>query len=107
MVFGSRLPKFRSPLAPCLTWTAFDIIVIRMSKQTMSKREFLRHPPAGSSLKHGETLVVTDRGVPAFQVSRVGRRGKSGEDYRQEALRLWPRKARKVDTVALLRGDER
>jgi antitoxin (DNA-binding transcriptional repressor) of toxin-antitoxin stability system len=78
-----------------------------MKKNTMSKREFLRHPPAGSSLKHGETLVVTDRGTPAFQVSRVGRRGKSGEDYRREARKLWPRKGKPVNTANLLRVDER
>jgi hypothetical protein len=80
---------------------------MRMSTRSMSKREFLRHPPVGSSLKHGQTLVVTDRGTPAFQVSRVGRRGKSGEDYRRQALELSSREGKPVNTVALLRSDER
>jgi len=78
-----------------------------MSSRSMSKREFLRHPPAGSSLKHGETLVVTDRGTPAFQVSRVGRRGKTGEEYRRQAMDLESANQKPVNTVALLRGDER
>ncbi len=88
--------------------TALDGTRYRLPMPTMTKKEFYRRPAAPDSLRGGETITVTNKGKPQFEVTPVGRKGKSGEEYRSEALALFPGKRRKlIDTLAILRGDER
>lgn len=74
---------------------------------TMTKKEFYRRPAAPNSLRGSEKITVIDNGRPQFEVTAVGRSGKSGAQYHREAMEMFPGKATAFDAVKILRDDER
>lgn len=72
--------------------------------KTLTTREFFHAPGLLKSLRPGQSLVVTDKGVPAFTVTKAGeRRIKTAEDLRREARELFPGKRPMVNFTAIVK----
>src|SRR5262245_2642236 len=57
--------------------------------KTVTTREFFHTPGLVKSLQPGHSLVVTDKGAPAFTVTKAGRRRKrTRADLEREAARI-------------------
>jgi antitoxin (DNA-binding transcriptional repressor) of toxin-antitoxin stability system len=76
--------------------------------KTLTTREFLHAPGLIKALRPGQSLTVTDKGVPAFTVTKAGeRRSKTAEDLRREAREIFPEARPQVGFTALLKRDKK
>ena len=72
--------------------------------KTLTTREFFHSPGLLKSLLPGQSLTVTDKGEPAFMVTRAGqRRAKKAEDLRREAREICPNRGTKVNFTAIMK----
>jgi len=72
--------------------------------KTMTTREFFHSPGLLKSLRPGQSLTVTDKGEPAFTVTKAGkRRIKTIEDLQREAKEIFPGTRPKVNFTALMK----
>ena len=70
----------------------------------MTTREFFHSPGLVKSLRPGQSLMVTDKGEPAFTVTKAGTRPiKTAEDLRREAKEIFPGERPKVHFTAILK----
>ena len=73
--------------------------------KTLTTREFFRSPELVKSLGPGSSLVVTDKGKPAFVVTKSGQRPvKTAEDLRREAREIFPDDRPKVNFTAIMKS---
>src|SRR5207247_3764805 len=57
--------------------------------KTLTTREFFHSPGLLKSLRPGQSLTVTDKGAPAFTITKAGeRRTKTAEELRREAREI-------------------
>jgi hypothetical protein len=74
------------------------------SMKTITTREFFHAPSLIKSLQPGQSLVVTDKGNPAFTVIRAGkRRRKTRADLDREAAEICPKALPKVNFTAAIK----
>jgi len=72
--------------------------------KTMTTREFFHSPGLLKSLRPGQSLTVTDKGEPAFTVTKAGkRRIKTVEDLKREAREICPDRGFKVNFTAIMK----
>lgn len=72
--------------------------------KTLTTREFFHAPGLVKTLRPGQSLVVTDHGVPAFTVTKAGQRAtKTAEDLRREARELFPEEPLKVNFTEIIK----
>jgi hypothetical protein len=72
--------------------------------KTLTTREFFHSPGLLKSLRPGQSLTVTDKGSPAFTVTRAGqRRVKTAEDLRREAREIFPESRPRVNLTAAIK----
>jgi antitoxin (DNA-binding transcriptional repressor) of toxin-antitoxin stability system len=72
--------------------------------KTLTTRELFHAPGLLRSLRPGQSLVVTDNGVPAFTVTKAGKRTpKTAEDLRREARQMFPGKRPKVNFTEIIK----
>jgi hypothetical protein len=72
--------------------------------KTLTTREFFHAPGLVKSLRPGQSLVVTDNGVPAFTVTKAGKRSfKTAQDLRREGKELFPGERPRVNFTAIIR----
>ena len=70
----------------------------------MTTREFFHSPGLMKSLRPGQSVTVTDKGEPAFTVTRAGKRQiKTAEDLRREAREICPDRGFKVNFTAMIK----
>ena len=73
--------------------------------KTLTTREFFDSPELVKSLRPGSSLVVTDKGKPAFVVTKAGQRPvKTAEDLRREARETFPGDRPKVNFTAIIKS---
>jgi hypothetical protein len=76
--------------------------------KTITTREFFHAPSLVKSLQPGQSLVVTDKGTPAFTVTRAGkRRAKTRADLEREAAEICPTEGTKVNFTAAIKEMKR
>jgi hypothetical protein len=76
--------------------------------RTVTKRKFFQEPGLVKTLRCGQLLVVTDKGLPAFIVTKAGHRPvKTADVLRREARELFPGKRAKMNFTDLLKGNKR
>ena len=72
--------------------------------KTLTTREFFHSPGLVKSLRPGQSLAVTDNGVPAFTVKRAGQRSRrTRAGLEREAREISSRSAPKVNLTQALR----
>jgi hypothetical protein len=72
--------------------------------KTLTTREFFHAPRLVKTLRPGQSLVVTDNGVPAFTVTKSGNRAfKTAEQMRREAREMFPGNRRKVNFTQIIK----
>ncbi len=72
--------------------------------KTISTREFFHTPALVKGLQPGQSLVITDKGDPAFTVTRAGKRPvKTVKDLHRQAKELFPGNRAKVNFTSLIR----
>ncbi len=72
--------------------------------KTLTTREFFHAPGLVKSLRPGQSLVVTDKGMPAFTVTKAGKRSvKTAGDLRREAKEIFPEERPKVNLTQILK----
>ena len=72
--------------------------------KTMTSREFFRSPSLIKSLQPGQSLTVTDKGTPAFSVTKLAqRRIKTADDLRREAKEICPDRGFKVNFTEIMK----
>ncbi len=73
--------------------------------KTVTTREFFHSPGLIKSLGPGSSLIVTDKGQPAFVVTKAGKRPtKTTEDLRREAREIFPGDRPKVNFTAIIKS---
>jgi hypothetical protein len=73
--------------------------------KTLTTREFFHSPGLIKSLGPGSSLIVTDKGQPAFVVTKAGKRPiKTAEDLRREAREIFPGDRPKVNFTAVMKS---
>jgi hypothetical protein len=73
--------------------------------KTLTAREFFHSPGLVKSLRPGQTFAVTDKGSPAFTVTRAGKRPrKTMADIEREARLVSPRAEPKVNFAEGIRA---
>jgi hypothetical protein len=76
--------------------------------KTITTREFFHAPSLVKSLHPGQSLVVTDKGTPAFTVTKAGkRRRKTRDDLEREAAEICPEDRPKVNYTAAIKEMKR
>jgi hypothetical protein len=76
--------------------------------KTITTREFFHAPSLVKSLQPGQSLVVTDKGTPAFIVTRAGkRRTKTRADLEREAAGISPGDGPKVNFTTAIKEMKR
>ncbi|MCI0536409.1 MAG: hypothetical protein L0Z50_14410 [Verrucomicrobiales bacterium] len=76
--------------------------------KTITTREFFHAPGLVKSLQPGQSLVVTDKGAPAFTVTRAGRRhAKTQADLEREAAEICPDEGPKVNFTSAIKEMKR
>ncbi len=76
--------------------------------KTITTREFFHAPSLVKSLQPGQSLVVTDKGAPAFTVTKIGRRRvKTRVDLEREASEICPDDGPKVNFTAAIKEMKR
>jgi hypothetical protein len=80
-----------------------DIYVSHM--KTITAREFFHWPSTVKALHAGQSLAVTDNGVPSFIVTKAGRRPRRTlADLEREAREVCPQpRKHKVDFTSAIR----
>jgi len=73
--------------------------------KTVTAREFFHWPSTVKALHPGQSLAVTDNGVPSFVVTKGGkRRRRTLADLEREALEICPRpRKHKVNLTQAIR----
>jgi hypothetical protein len=72
--------------------------------KTLTTREFFHAPGLVKSLRPGQSLVVTDNGLPAFTVTKAGKRGiKTAQQLRREAREMFPGERAAVNFTEIIR----
>ena len=72
--------------------------------KTLTTREFFHSPGLVKSLRPGQSLTVTDNGLPSFTVTRTThRRIKTANDLRREARETFPEELPKVNFTAIMK----
>jgi hypothetical protein len=75
------------------------------SMKTLTTREFFHSPGLLKTLRPGQAVLVTDKGVPSFTVIKAGERPKkSVADLRREAKEIFPEKGPKVNFTEVMRN---
>ena len=75
------------------------------SMKTLTTRKFFHSPGMVKSLRPGTSVVVTDKGKPAFVVTKAGERPiKTVEDLRREAKEIFPDARPKVNFTAVMKS---
>jgi hypothetical protein len=70
----------------------------------LTTREFFHSPGLIKSLRPGAMLLVTDRGQPAFTVTKAGPRPKKTvQDLRREAREIFPEDRPKLNFTDIMR----
>lgn len=66
--------------------------------KTITTREFFHSPGMLKALHPGQSVVVTDKGISAFTVTRAGKRPrKTRADLEREAAEICSRKGPKIN----------
>ena len=72
--------------------------------KTLTTREFFHAPGLVKSLRSGQSLVVTDNGVPAFTVTKAGKRPiKTADELRREAREMFPGRRPKTNFTEIIK----
>ncbi len=72
--------------------------------RTLTTREFFHAPGLVKSLRRGQSLVVTDNGMPAFTVAKAGQRPlKRAKELRREARQMFPGNRPKVNFTEIIK----
>jgi hypothetical protein len=72
--------------------------------KAVTTREFFHAPSLVMTLQPGQSLAVTDKGNPAFIVTKTGKRPrKSRADLEREAAEISARKGPKINFTAAIR----
>lgn len=72
--------------------------------KTLTTREFFHSPGLVKSLRPGHSLTVTDKGVPAFTLTKAGQpRVKTVADLEREAREMFPEDRPQVNFTAVLK----
>jgi hypothetical protein len=72
--------------------------------KTITTREFFNAPRLVKALQPGQSMVVTDKGIPSFIVTKAGKRPrKTRADLEREAAEVSSRKGAKVNFTRAIR----
>ena len=77
--------------------------------KTVTAREFFHWPSTVKTLHPGQSLAVTDNGVPSFIITKAGKRPRRSQaDLEREALEICPKprkhKANFTEVIQDLKG---